>query len=155
MKITGILLLLGFLIMVGAYFISAPTVPAPVTRDVVLEKNNFNNGESLIPDKQVVINPFVESVPINASRTEVDNPHLPVVYSVKHHENEPVENANDIAAYTSLEEGQSRTFLYSSQYGAETPGEFNHASDGYFLQPGQSRTFLPLSSEQNIPAKDE
>lgn len=152
MKITGMLLLLSFLIMVGTYFISEPT---SASRDVALKINSFNNGKPLIPDRQVMVNPFVESVTINVPTTEVEKPHLPVAYSAKLHENEAVENDNNIAADRSLEIGQSRTFVYLSKYSADMSGEFDHASEGYFLQPGQSRTFLSLSSKQNIPLEDE
>ena len=156
MKIIGTLLLLSFLIVVGIYLISDPAVPMPAVRDVAFKRNNFNNGKSLIPERQVMVSPFVERVTLNVPSTEVENPHLPIVYSAKYHDNELVENDNNIAADTSLEEGQSRTFLYSSSHDeAGVLSEFDNAGEGYFLQPGQSRTFLPLSDEQNIPAEDK
>ena len=136
--------------------ISDPAVPTPATRDVAFKKNDFNNGKSLVHERQAMVNPFVESVTINVASTEVENPHLPVVYSAKYHDNESVENDNNIAADTPLEEGQSRIFIYSSSHDeAGVLSEFDNAGEGYFLQPGQSRTFLPLSDEQNIPAEDE
>lgn len=149
MKIISVSLLLSFLIMVGSYFIFDHSVSMPVARNAVLENANSNIGKPLIPDRQRMVKPFVESVTVNVSSSEVENPYLPVAYSVKQHDNESVKNDDNVTAHRPLEEGQSRTFLYLSQHDAVVdPGELD--SDSYFLQPGQSRTFLPLSDMRHI-----
>ncbi len=142
--------------MISAYFIFDNGVPEPFVKPVVLNENNVDKEKTLIPAALLMVASFVADEAIGVSSIDVDNPHLPIAYSEKSYSSEAEENGAGTVLYAPLEEGQSRRFLYLSQYdNTDIQGEFEHSGGGYFLQPGQSRRFLSLSDNEHIHAEDE
>jgi hypothetical protein len=83
-----------------------------------------------------------------------DNPHLPVAYTIEQNETSPDEDS--YIANTELEEGQNRTFIYSATpFENDARDEDENSTDGYFLAPGQSRTFLAEPEENDYPPEEQ
>jgi len=91
-----------------------------------------------------------------------DNPHLPVAYKTEPHETDPesIDDDTNKAKTPYLEAGQSRTFIYASTgFNYTNPEENKDINEDnnnrYFLQPGQSRTFLANPQQNDYISEGE
>ncbi|VAW51061.1 hypothetical protein MNBD_GAMMA05-939 [hydrothermal vent metagenome] len=150
MKIINKIFLTVLSVIFGIYLIVSNSAPSSTAKTIPLSliKSTVNVREGLIPDLDLAATTKYLEKHLVADTTSIqsENPHLPVSNIEQYNDYELGGNSNDVMTYKPLETGQSRMFLNPSQYGASATQDIqDNVNDGYFLQPGQSRRFFPVS----------
>ena len=150
MKIISKVFLSVLIIIVGIYLITSIGASPPVAK--ILPEPHIKNRVSIREDSvsdldlATTARSFEKHSVADTTSIQSENPHLPVTYVEDYNDNELGGNSNDVMTYKPLETGQSRMFLNASQYGESAIQDMqDNVNDGYFLQPGQSRRFFPVS----------
>jgi hypothetical protein len=110
--------------------------------------DHSEKNDAIVRDNTPGVETYTASAMIN-------NPHLPVITESIQIETESDDDNSQVYLST-LESGQSITYGYPVSTNSQPPFDIDETSDdGYFLQPGQTRTFSPqLAASHDLANED-